>query len=475
MTSGIDELEAFIAALRLSFLTSSSSIDSHESLRHGITAFRETLTPRNTLEARLASGYAWKKDDSSNDGGDVVGEPEEPRSATPTVWSSDDRIDMASQLTKQIELVSIEVREGTRQTRELLQNMKELRTEVQEVRSALAASKAVVGSESYSPLPTLSRAASETTAHEAQVDPSPKQRSGKAPGSLLSTTARSQSISAGGRGESVSNPPPSFVAPEAPLAAKLPAPPHGPSQPSSSVAVSAPVHTQIAVPVAANRFSTPVFLAPPNVPGIEQPKAGDFIRETPTVEPPERTSRPVPRQAKKKQDAKADPQALVPNDEGKTDANYAKDSRISKVTQSASKSPRIATAVDAFSTLNEGELEFEEYDKIVVLDSPNTPVGWMYGEVIEKRRGIFPGVQGKSSDGCASENSEATDSNSESSVIVTALKSFIGYRPNDLALSPGDKVAILNGPDTPVGWMYGEKVKKRRGIFPAQYVKIDEN
>ncbi|KAG8963098.1 hypothetical protein FRC00_007773, partial [Tulasnella sp. 408] len=155
MTSGIDELEAFIAALRLSFLTSSSTTDSQESLRHGIVAFRETLRPLSTLAATLASAeaYTWKKDDSSNPGGDAVDEPEEPRSATPTVWSSDDRIDVVStdfiglhyiltrsqvsQLTEQIELVGIEVREGTRQTRELLQNMKELKTEVQDLRSAL--------------------------------------------------------------------------------------------------------------------------------------------------------------------------------------------------------------------------------------------------------------------------------------------------------------------------------------------------
>lgn len=30
-------------------------------------------------------------------------------------------------------------------------------------------------------------------------------------------------------------------------------------------------------------------------------------------------------------------------------------------------------------------------DRITILDSPDTPVGWLYGEIVENRRGIFPG------------------------------------------------------------------------------------
>lgn len=30
-------------------------------------------------------------------------------------------------------------------------------------------------------------------------------------------------------------------------------------------------------------------------------------------------------------------------------------------------------------------------DSITIRDSPDTPDGWMYGEIAEKRRGIFPG------------------------------------------------------------------------------------
>ncbi|KAG8922255.1 hypothetical protein FRC00_007645 [Tulasnella sp. 408] len=140
-----------------------------------------------------------------------------------------------------------------------------------------------------------------------------------------------------------------------------------------------------------------------------------------------------------------------------------------------------------FITRNDGELRFGKGDKIVILESPNTPVAWMHGEVTEKRRGIFPAryvqelsssdVKDQSDNNRTSENSEATDSNSESSVLVTALKSYVALllKPSDLALSPGDKVTILNAPGTPVGWMYGEIVKQRRGIFPAQYVSIDKD
>lgn len=66
MTSGVDELEVFIAALRLSFLTFSTVVGSPEGLRQGIATFREALGPRSLLVARPATpdGYARKEDDT---------------------------------------------------------------------------------------------------------------------------------------------------------------------------------------------------------------------------------------------------------------------------------------------------------------------------------------------------------------------------------------------------------------------------
>ncbi|KIO33499.1 hypothetical protein M407DRAFT_17752 [Tulasnella calospora MUT 4182] len=465
MTNGVDELEAFIAALRLSFLTSSSTTGSSESLRHGIAAFRETLRPRSTLVADLAPTevYTRKEDDIYHIGSGAFAPPEEPISATPTVWSSDDRIDAASQLTKQIELVNTEVPEGTRQIRELFQSMTELKTE------------------GHPPSPTLSRTAvhepaSLTTAHAAQVNPSPNQRSGGSPSSLQSTTARSQSIPGGRRSGSVPGTlvaPLSVIAPKRSLITNLPTFPREPSQPPSSVAASAPVYELV----------SPVSL---NVPEVMVPKAEDTKQATPSTKAQDRTSQPLSGIESIRDSLKARVlQVRVQNDGCKMNTDDVKDAEIPKVTKSSQKSPVIATVVDSFLTHNEGEVSFEQNDKIVILDSPDTPVGWMYGEVIEKRKGIFPArcvqgserpdVKAKPGNGHASENSAVGDLKPELPVVVTAVKSFIGYRPNDLALLIGDKIAILNALDTPVGWMYGEIVEKRRGIFPAQYVTLDED
>lgn len=68
MTGGVDELEAFIAALRLSFLTSSTIAGSPDGLRQGIAAFRETLRPRGPLVTSSVSteAYEQKEDDIYN-------------------------------------------------------------------------------------------------------------------------------------------------------------------------------------------------------------------------------------------------------------------------------------------------------------------------------------------------------------------------------------------------------------------------
>lgn len=76
MTGGIDELEAFIAGQRLSFLISSTAPGSPENLRQGVAAFRETLRPRSTLATssapRATDGYIPKQDDVHDSVSDVA-------------------------------------------------------------------------------------------------------------------------------------------------------------------------------------------------------------------------------------------------------------------------------------------------------------------------------------------------------------------------------------------------------------------
>ncbi|KAG8933858.1 hypothetical protein FRC01_006704 [Tulasnella sp. 417] len=171
MTSGVDEFEAFVAALRLSFLTATSTAGSPEILHQGIDAFRETLRPRSPSTLTDASptpsteAYVQKSDHGHHS-------DEEPISSASTAWSCDDRIDT---LTKQLELVSTEVREGTSGIRELTQSVKELKTEISDLRSALAASKVVTKKEvapsPLKPVETATKAsASSTLVHEAQVN-----------------------------------------------------------------------------------------------------------------------------------------------------------------------------------------------------------------------------------------------------------------------------------------------------------------
>lgn len=48
--------------------------------------------------------------------------------------------------------------------------------------------------------------------------------------------------------------------------------------------------------------------------------------------------------------------------------------------------------------------------------------------------------------------------------------------PGELLYSRGDNITVLNPPETPpVGWMYGELVDKRRGLFPARYVTFEND
>ncbi|KAG9031027.1 hypothetical protein FS837_003125 [Tulasnella sp. UAMH 9824] len=177
MTSGVDELEAFIAALRLSFFTSSTVVGSPDGLRQGIAAFRETLRPRGPLSPEA---YARKEDNTYNSGSDIFAQAE-PISSTSTVYSGDDRIDAASLLTKRIDLVSTEVREGTSQIRELIQSVKELQSEVRDLRTALATSARVEGSEAGTQIiKTVKDRTSLAPIDETGVDGSPEQRDGMA-------------------------------------------------------------------------------------------------------------------------------------------------------------------------------------------------------------------------------------------------------------------------------------------------------
>ncbi|KAG8912612.1 hypothetical protein FRC01_004996, partial [Tulasnella sp. 417] len=99
MTDGVDELEAFVAALRLSFLTSSTALGSSESLRQGIAAFRESLRPRapfasDTTPTR-ADADTRKEDNVYNSDSNMFAQAGEPISSSSTSWSGDDKIDVA--------------------------------------------------------------------------------------------------------------------------------------------------------------------------------------------------------------------------------------------------------------------------------------------------------------------------------------------------------------------------------------------
>ncbi|KAG8927257.1 hypothetical protein FRC00_002179, partial [Tulasnella sp. 408] len=81
--------------------------------------------------------------------------------------------------------------------------------------------------------------------------------------------------------------------------------------------------------------------------------------------------------------------ALAADDEDKVGAEAVKDSQNFESTRSHTKSPVTATAIEAHLPYHHEELKFVRGDKITILDFPNTPIGWTYGERTEKRRGTF--------------------------------------------------------------------------------------
>ncbi|KAG8893822.1 hypothetical protein FRC00_009996 [Tulasnella sp. 408] len=239
MTSGVDELEVFIAALRLSFLTSSTVGGSPEGLRQGIAAFRQALGPRDPLVASVATpdAYGRKADDINNTGLDTFAQAGEPISSSSTEWSGDDRIDVVT--TKQIELVQNEVRESTSQVRELVQIVKELKAEVRDLRSALEASKSVASSEDTTPSSAPGKTevrpwANSTPVYEPGVDAFPERSPGVVPSAaVLSAVPLPQSLPVLTPSDSDSIPTSKsspLTALKSSAATELPSPPSAPSQ-----------------------------------------------------------------------------------------------------------------------------------------------------------------------------------------------------------------------------------------------------
>ncbi|KAG8913785.1 hypothetical protein FRC01_004388 [Tulasnella sp. 417] len=484
MTSGVDELETFIAALRLSFLTSSSTAGSPEGLRQGINAFRETLRPRSTS---TTEAHAQKSDHDHHSRSGLFALAEEPISSASTVWSCDDRIDA---LTKEIELVNSEVREGTGGIRELIQSVKELKTEVRELRSALAASKIVVNSETCpsSPTPirtTATASASSTLVQEVQGGSSPGQCSANAPASLgpgsLARFLQEDTPLI------VPHPLPSVMVrtptPPCPPPVAEPAPPRIPSPvPAPApcpVSVATSAHPQTSAAVDQTCSSGQVHPPFTCASGIMAPAVEDS-RPASSSDKPQNTICDSVSGLENGSEV-ANPKEGRDRDPNRGDSAEAENLDANKVSDVAEYSdpPVVATAVAYYGGCSsEGELEFETGDKITILESPSTPVGWMYGELIEPaRRGIFmaqyvtdlsdPKANPTSQGTWFKQNFEATEPGPGSLAIRVAMRGSNGLLKGELRIRLGDRITILDSPDTPDGWMYGEIVEKRRGIFPT--------
>ncbi|KAG8912478.1 hypothetical protein FRC00_004420 [Tulasnella sp. 408] len=451
MTSGVDELEAFIAALRLSFIASSSTAGSPESLRHGIEAFREALGRRSTSTTTPSptEAFAQKRDYDDHSGPSGFAQAEDHISSASTVWSCDDKPGIDA-LTEQIELVNSEVREGTNQLRELIQTVKELKTEVRDLRSTLAASPIVSSSEVQPSSPTPIRAAFQAPAGSALIR--------KVQGESLAVSTPSPPITV----RSFTPPYPLPVAEPRPLPL-IPSPVPAPA--SSPSAGSTPAPSQTAAPVALNCSSDSVHPVSMNVPVIMALETED---PKPTLS------------SNKSQDNKSE--ACNPVHECAIEAEDVKGPN-SKDAGLHPELPVVATAISPCypSLFSTEELEFDSDDQITILNSPNTPAGWMYGERVKPaRRGIFlaqyvremsdPEVKrllGYSH--LIAEDFSATEPSAGSTTIRVAIKSSNGSSEGELSIRTGERITILEAPDTPDGWMYGEIVEKRRGIFPGMF------
>ncbi|KAG8927259.1 hypothetical protein FRC00_002181 [Tulasnella sp. 408] len=448
MTSGVDELEAFIAALRLSFITSSSTAGSPESLRQGIEAFREALGRRSTSTTTPSptEEFAEKRDSDHHSGPSGFAQAEDHISSASTVWSCDDKPGIDA-LTKQIELISSEVREGTSQIRELIQTVKELKTEVRDLRSTVSVSPAVSSSEVHLSSPAPIRPALQASA-----------------GSALIREVQGESLV-------VSTPSP-------PITLRSFTPPN--PLPVAEPPGSRPELPQTAAPVTltcSSETSHPVFI---NVPAIVAQEAEDPKPTLSRNKPQDSTfPRVASSEGKNKVTTAKESEACDPIHEDIVEGQDVKGPN-SKDAGLHPESPVIATAISYCSnSWSEEELEFRPGDQITILNSPNTPVGWMYGERVNlARRGIFldryvremsdPEVKRLLSVyPSISENFSATEPSAGSKTIRVAIHFSNGSSKGELDIRAGDRITILESQDTPDGWMYGEIVEKRRGIFPV--------
>ncbi|KAG9037831.1 hypothetical protein FS837_001364 [Tulasnella sp. UAMH 9824] len=396
MTSGVNELEAFIAALRLSFLISPATPGSPESLQQGIATFRETLRPRTTsaTSSESTEDYALKQDDARHSGTSVFTQAGEPISSTSTAWSCDDRIDR----TKQIGLVNsaTEVREGTSEIRDLIwdliQTAKELREEVMNLPSVLATSNNVVPGSAV-----LSAATPQPPSSAAPNNSIPSFAS------LISSFTASKPLQ-----KSLSKATELQTLPSAPSLLQALSPiPHqkktlGPAYPPTTVPVE---------PVCPSEPISPVT---EDVPGLSL--AGESVakemgskacvsddKSQPEVEAQHSEGNRKYR-LKSLGTATVAQREIADTRRGIFPARYVKeiqhpdvqemlddedDSDYSEITEPGPKSAIIMISVSSFNTSRPGELRFGRGKRVTIIDAPNTPSGWLYGEIVAKRRGLF--------------------------------------------------------------------------------------
>ncbi|KAA8897784.1 hypothetical protein TRICI_006661 [Trichomonascus ciferrii] len=63
----------------------------------------------------------------------------------------------------------------------------------------------------------------------------------------------------------------------------------------------------------------------------------------------------------------------------------------------------------------------------------------------------------------------------ESNEFATAIYSFPGYEPGDVAFQLGDRIKVLDhGDETDSCWWFGQTNDGRLGLFPYNYVKLDD-
>ncbi|KAG9016371.1 hypothetical protein FRB90_003080 [Tulasnella sp. 427] len=143
---------------------------------------------------------------------------------------------------------------------------------------------------------------------------------------------------------------------------------------------------------------------------------------------------------------------------------------------SAMPRPKIAYATASYTPwYASSDLRLSAGDRIALLDQPDTPEGWLYGEITETSRGIFLTQHVRE----ISEKDPNTEAKTGPGAITMVAKSTHSTSRNgELDLWVGESVIVLPAPSNisvPVGWMYGETARSRRGRFPAVYVRVEEN